>query len=136
MEIMKIPKKYTSFCNAVSVIYKQEGMRGFFKGLYTTVVLIPLNYMIYFNCYEASKKIARKHLGDKNGFLCFAIPSIVSGFITNFALCPLWVLKTRIQSDIYRGVHKSSYFLFKTVWKIYKTVTLYVAKIGRIKSII
>ncbi len=91
MEIMKIPRKYSSITQAVELIYRQEGVRGFFKGMYATSILIPLNYVIYFDLYERLKPWVRARIGPHDCFLCYAIPSVVSGFCTTFVLCPLWV---------------------------------------------
>jgi len=138
MDIMKIEKKYTSLTNAMEVIYKQEGIFGFFKGLSTTSILIPLNYVIYFDLYERAKIIVRDITGEQNTLKCFAIPSIVSGFFTSLILCPLWVIRTRTQADIYRCLNNKNPAIatngingfdrtniFATLQKIYRTVFLH-----------
>lgn len=122
MHIMKIPKKYDSLAHAIRVIYKQEGLRGFYKGLFASCILIPLNYVIYFNFYEMLKFRVRNLLKKENTFLCFAIPSALSGFFTNLVLSPLWVLKTRLQADVYRGIKRSDFALWHFLKSTYQTV--------------
>ena len=95
MITMKIPRKYKSLSHAIKLIYKQEGLQGFFKGYCTTAVLIPLNYLIYFDVYERTKQIMRIYVKDENSFLNFAVPSVVSGLVSSSVLCPLWVFYLR-----------------------------------------
>lgn len=122
MHIMKIPKKYDSLKHAIAVIYKQEGIRGFYKGLFASSILVPLNYVIYFNFYEMLKLRVRRYLNEENSFLCFAIPSTLSGFFTNLILSPLWVLKVRLQADIYRGIRRSDFALAHILKTTYQKV--------------
>jgi len=119
---MRIPKKYDSLVHAIKVIYKQEGIRGFYKGIFASSILIPLNYVIYFNFYEMLKARVRKLLNAENTFLCFAIPSSLSGFFTNLVLSPLWVLKTRLQADVYRGIKRSDFALVRILKDTYQLV--------------
>eukprot|EP01022_Parablepharisma_sp_SALTPOND_P006205 TRINITY_DN1251_c0_g1_i1.p1 TRINITY_DN1251_c0_g1~~TRINITY_DN1251_c0_g1_i1.p1 ORF type:complete len:196 (+),score=9.92 TRINITY_DN1251_c0_g1_i1:325-912(+) len=120
MDLMKISKRYVSLPQAVALIYKEEGIAGFFKGLYASCVLIPLNYVIYFDLYERFKKIVQDYTQEQTTFVCFAIPSVLSGILTNLVLCPLWNLRTRIQADIYRGVTNDGFLLLPAVHRIYK----------------
>ena len=125
MDIMNIPKKYTSLTHAISVIMKQEGATGFYKGLSATLLLTPLNYLIYFDLYERFKKVVREESHVQNSFTLFAIPSMLSGFISSLVLCPLWVLRTRIQADIYRGVSENEISLIRTLRQVYQKVGLF-----------
>jgi hypothetical protein len=119
---MRIPKKYYSLVHAIKVIYQQEGIRGFYKGLFASSILIPLNYVIYFNFYEMLKSRVRRILNAKDTFLCFAIPSALSGLFTNLILSPLWVLKTRLQADVYRGIKRSDFALLRILKGTYQLV--------------
>ncbi len=91
MQIMNIPRKYDSLPHAIKVIYRQEGLPGFFRGYTTTSVLIPMNYLVYFNLYERFKRMVQRQTKQKDTFICFALPSVLSGFCTNLWLSPFWV---------------------------------------------
>ena len=124
MNVLNMPKKYNSLVQAINLIYKQEGFNGLFKGYATTSLLIPLNYVIYFDLYERFKVATRKFTGKENSVICFAIPSILSGLITNIALCPLWVIRTRKQASIYHSNADVRVSMFKMISEIYHKVPM------------
>ena len=47
--------KYTYFKQALSVIYKEEGIRGLWSGWGTTIMGAPITASIYFTTYETVK---------------------------------------------------------------------------------
>jgi solute carrier family 25 folate transporter 32 len=92
MNVLKIPKRYKSLGQALRLIYKQEGYKGYFKGFQASAILVPLNFAIYFDLYERFKLIVREVTGKSNSTICFAIPSVLSGLFTSLILSPFWVI--------------------------------------------
>ena len=114
MEMMNIPQKYNSLQHAIKLIHEQEGFRGYFRGYSASALLIPLNYLIYFDLYERLKLATSQRLGSKHNFLCFAIPSTISGLVTSLILCPLWVTDWLNQSMLGLEDKETSRYLQKS----------------------
>ena len=93
--------KYSSILRGLVTIFREEGMRGLYRGLGPTLVAMPPNWAIYFTSYES----ARTWLGREGGSAMDAVSHVgvnaaaasFAGVVTCAATNPLWVVKTRIQ---------------------------------------
>ncbi|KAG0672849.1 hypothetical protein C6P40_000909 [Pichia californica] len=93
--------KYTGAFQAMNLIWKEEGIKGLYRG----VVPITLGYfptwMIYFSCYEHFKKFYTNLTHDEN--ISYFASAISSGAISSTATNPIWVVKTRLMLQMDNG---------------------------------
>lgn len=93
--------KYKGAFQSMNLIWKEEGIRGLYRG----VIPITLGYfptwMIYFSCYERFKKIYSNLIKDEN--LSYFASAISSGAISSTATNPIWVVKTRLMLQMDNG---------------------------------
>lgn len=81
----------------VKKIYREEGIEGFYKGIFPSLVL-TLNPVIQFSLYEVMKEYFSRSasgLTAKN----IAFMSMFSKFVTTVITYPLMTAKTIIQAD-------------------------------------
>lgn len=81
----------------IKLIYQQEGLSGFFKGL-TPALILTINPVIQFIIYEVLKKY---FLSTKGHFstLQIIITSIISKLITTLITYPILTIKTLFQAN-------------------------------------
>lgn len=96
-----IEPKYKGALQSMRLIWKEEGIRGLYRG----VVPITLGYfptwMIYFSCYEHFKKFYTNLTHDEN--ISYFASAISSGAISSTATNPIWVVKTRLMLQMDNG---------------------------------
>lgn len=94
--------KYKGAFHSMGLIYKEEGIRGLYRG----VVPITLGYfptwMIYFTCYEHFKPFYQNITNDNDNLTYFA-SAISSGAISTTLTNPIWVVKTRLMLQMDNG---------------------------------
>lgn len=94
---------YRSLAGAFRTIVKEEGVRGLFQGVSPAVLASAVSWGGYFYFYENSKKRKLNQAFDGSGKQLRTKDHLLSGieagaymvFITN----PLWLLKTRLQTQ-------------------------------------
>eukprot|EP01032_Pedospumella_encystans_P017511 gene17511-19950_t len=74
---------------------KNEGPKGFFKGLKPMIVGIVPTRAIYFWAYSTSKATLSPKVGD--GPLNHILSAFAAGITSNTIMNPLWMVKTRFQ---------------------------------------
>ncbi|PKI70329.1 hypothetical protein CRG98_009279 [Punica granatum] len=83
-------------------IFQREGIRGMYRGLAPTVLALLPNWAVYFTIYEQLKSL----LGaDETNHLSVGANMIAAsgaGAATTIGTNPLWVVKTRLQTQ---GMH-------------------------------
>ncbi|VEU23748.1 DEKNAAC105015 [Brettanomyces naardenensis] len=91
--------KYRGLIQTMSVIWKEEGIRGLYRGLVPITLGYFPSWMIYFSCYEQCKRISGRFIQDEN--LSYFMSAILSGAASTTATNPIWVVKTRmmLQTD-------------------------------------
>lgn len=86
-------------------IIKKEGIRGMYRGLSPTILALLPNWAVYFTVYEKLKGFLRsrdRFYIDENGQLttgAHMISASGAGAATAIATNPLWVVKTRLQTQ-------------------------------------
>ncbi|RYO81184.1 hypothetical protein DL766_007722 [Monosporascus sp. MC13-8B] len=98
------------FLDAIPVIARERGIRGFFQGLAPTAARQSANSAVRFGSYTSLKQLAESYTapGEKLGAIAtFGIGS-VAGAITVFSTQPLDTIKTRMQSIEARRVYGNS----------------------------
>ncbi|KAH9786613.1 Nicotinamide adenine dinucleotide transporter 1 [Citrus sinensis] len=86
-------------------IFQKEGLRGMYRGLSPTVLALLPNWAVYFTMYEQLKSFLCSE--DKNHHLSVGanvIAAAVAGAATTIATNPLWVVKTRLQTQGMKAV--------------------------------
>ncbi|PSS14705.1 Nicotinamide adenine dinucleotide transporter like [Actinidia chinensis var. chinensis] len=81
-------------------IFQREGLRGMYRGLSPTVLALLPNWAVYFTIYEQLKSF----LGSDDGNHQLSIGANMiaasgAGAATTIATNPLWVVKTRLQTQ-------------------------------------
>ncbi|XP_010259426.1 PREDICTED: nicotinamide adenine dinucleotide transporter 1, chloroplastic [Nelumbo nucifera] len=85
-------------------IFQKEGVRGMYRGLSPTVLALLPNWAVYFTMYEQLKGLL--YTDDGNHQLSVGANMIAAagaGAATTIATNPLWVVKTRFQTQGTRG---------------------------------
>lgn len=77
-------------------IWREEGIRGCYRGLTPAIVSVPVFWGIYFYAYERLKEVARRVSGEDHHLL----PAIAAGALTDTVTNPLWVVRTRMQTQV------------------------------------
>ncbi|KAF7541921.1 hypothetical protein G7054_g336 [Neopestalotiopsis clavispora] len=107
------------FLDAIPIIYKERGMRGFFQGLVPTAARQSANSAVRFGSYTTLKQLAESYTapGEKLGMLgTFGIGG-VAGVITVYATQPLDTIKTRMQSIEAKQVYGNSFRCASMIFK-------------------
>ncbi|KAJ0978573.1 hypothetical protein J5N97_014047 [Dioscorea zingiberensis] len=80
-------------------IVQREGVRGMYRGLSPTVLALLPNWAVYFTVYEQLKSVL--YSNDRNELSVGAnmIAAAGAGAATTIATNPLWVVKTRFQTQ-------------------------------------
>ncbi|XP_073301157.1 nicotinamide adenine dinucleotide transporter 1, chloroplastic [Primulina huaijiensis] len=85
-------------------IFQKEGFRGMYRGLSPTVLALLPNWAVYFTIYEQLKSFLGAD--DVNHHLSVGANMLAAsgaGAATTIATNPLWVVKTRFQTQEMRG---------------------------------
>jgi solute carrier family 25 folate transporter 32 len=113
--------------DAIKTIYKEENIRGFFKGTRAALVTVPIFYSIYFPIYEAAKTFyAEKIYGDpkKWNSVIYTLSAVSSALFCDLITNPMWVVRIRYQTEfIHSGSQKmDSFNVVKAIRKLYRKV--------------
>ncbi|KAK8118206.1 tricarboxylate transporter [Apiospora kogelbergensis] len=88
------------FLDAIPIIARERGIRGFFQGLVPTAARQSANSAVRFGSYTSLKQLAESYTapGEKLGSLATFGIGGVAGVVTVYATQPLDTIKTRMQS--------------------------------------
>ena len=120
LQVQRGNSGYSGTLHALRVIYSQEGFRGYYHGLNTALLSLVPNWMIYFTLYTESKRLFGTLLGKEETPVVHILSAMSAGASTNIITNPLWVLKTRFQTQTIGGKDpKYSGILqgFARIWK-------------------
>jgi len=92
---------YQGFLQTAKTIVKSEGIKGLYRGYNVTAVSIPLFHSLYFTIFYRMKRFldTKKWIAEDQHLLTNIVASISTGFICDTLTCPLWVIRTRIQTQ-------------------------------------
>ena len=76
--------------------YTHEGMRGFYKGMGSPLITIPLVNSIVFASYEFAKRMMGVEMGQECTFNQSIIAGSFGGFMNSFILSPIELVKCRL----------------------------------------
>eukprot|EP00027_Filamoeba_sp_ATCC50430_P010401 CAMPEP_0168558106 /NCGR_PEP_ID=MMETSP0413-20121227/9789_1 /TAXON_ID=136452 /ORGANISM="Filamoeba nolandi, Strain NC-AS-23-1" /LENGTH=274 /DNA_ID=CAMNT_0008589197 /DNA_START=227 /DNA_END=1051 /DNA_ORIENTATION=- len=94
-------------------IWKNEGIRGLYKGVIPTTIRASVLTAAQLSSYDHSKHFMLKHKYMEDGFYCHFVASIISGLVTTTATNPVDIVKTRWMAD--RNSYKSPFEIFTKI---------------------
>ncbi|XP_043711007.1 nicotinamide adenine dinucleotide transporter 1, chloroplastic-like isoform X3 [Telopea speciosissima] len=81
-------------------IFQKEGLRGMYRGLSPTVLALLPNWAVYFAMYEQLKSLLYSDVGSHELSIgANMVAAAGAGAATTIATNPLWVVKTRFQTQ-------------------------------------
>ncbi|XP_072960899.1 nicotinamide adenine dinucleotide transporter 1, chloroplastic-like isoform X1 [Typha angustifolia] len=81
-------------------IFQKEGVRGMYRGLSPTVLALLPNWAVYFTIYEQLKSLLAPNDGTHQLSIgANMVAASGAGAATTIATNPLWVVKTRFQTQ-------------------------------------
>ncbi|XP_011007801.1 PREDICTED: nicotinamide adenine dinucleotide transporter 1, chloroplastic-like [Populus euphratica] len=86
--------------SSLEQIFQREGLRGMYRGLSPTVLALLPNWAVYFTIYEQLKSFLCSN--DEGHHLSIGANMIAAsgaGAVTTIFTNPLWVVKTRLQTQ-------------------------------------
>ncbi|KDO24523.1 hypothetical protein SPRG_10338 [Saprolegnia parasitica CBS 223.65] len=91
------PPKYTGIAHAWKTILKEEGLRGFFGGLSTTLLMAPINTGIYYAAYEVGKATLTSVVPPEHESVAYFAAGAFSELCSSVTNVPTEVMKARMQ---------------------------------------
>jgi solute carrier family 25 (mitochondrial folate transporter), member 32 len=92
-------KKYNGgVISTIAMIYREEGIRGTFKGIGPALITAPLFWGVYWPLYGYMKPLILEKYPDMNSHLVHLISAISAGGVADVITNPFWVTRTRIQT--------------------------------------
>lgn len=89
----------SGFLPSLLGIYREEGVRGWFRGYQSAMLTVPLFWAVYFPCYSAAKQFLLARCEERHKPLAHMGAAVLGGFITDVVTNPLWVVRTRLVSQ-------------------------------------
>ncbi|KAF8862402.1 mitochondrial folate transporter-like protein/carrier [Acephala macrosclerotiorum] len=91
---------YSGMVGTAKIIWREEGLRGMYRGLGPIILGYLPTWAVYFTVYGKSKVFFGKRFENKN--LVNFWSSIVGGACSTMITNPIWVIKTRLMSQVSR----------------------------------
>ncbi|KAK3942244.1 hypothetical protein QBC46DRAFT_362694 [Diplogelasinospora grovesii] len=91
------PKVYDGLVGTARVIWREEGIRGMYRGLGPIILGYLPTWAVWFTVYNKSKKWMAQY--QKNTFVINFWSSIIAGASSTIVTNPIWVIKTRLMSQ-------------------------------------
>lgn len=87
--------------SSLQQIIKNEGIQGMYRGLSPTILALLPNWAVYFTVYDKLKGVLHSHADENNQLSTGAnmIAASGAGAATAITTNPLWVVKTRLQTQ-------------------------------------
>jgi solute carrier family 25 folate transporter 32 len=112
--------RYRGTLTSLATIYREEGLRGLYRGFQPTVIGYAPAWAIYFTCYNRGRIEWKKHFPDAPKDFGIILSAVSSGAIANAITNPIWVIRTRLQTQEHVN-RKPEYFgtvdAARKIWK-------------------
>lgn len=103
-------KAYSGLVGTAKIIWKEEGLRGMYRGLGPIILGYLPTWAVWFTVYNKSKVFLNERKVYKNQFFINFWSSIVAGASSTIVTNPIWVIKTRLMSQSVTGYNQMSMF--------------------------
>jgi solute carrier family 25 citrate transporter 1 len=126
------------FLDAVPLIARERGVRGFFQGFVPTTARQAANSATRFGSYTFLKQMAQSYTspGEKLGTLSTFALGGVAGFITVFVTQPLDTVKTRMQSIDAKASYGNSFRCAAIIFKQEGLLTFWSGALPRLARLV
>ncbi|KAK6821821.1 hypothetical protein PG995_008530 [Apiospora arundinis] len=126
------------FLDAIPIIFRERGVRGFFQGLVPTAARQSANSAVRFGSYTSLKQLAESYTspGEKLGTLATFGIGGVAGIITVYATQPLDTIKTRMQSIEAKQVYGNSFRCASMIFKQEGVFTFWSGAVPRLARLV
>jgi len=92
--------KYQGLRQSLSLVLREEGALGLFKGLGPQLFGLVPSWALYFTVYDHLKPVLTHYSGDRlSQPVIHMISAISAGAITNLGTTPFFTVKTRLQTQ-------------------------------------
>ncbi|KAK3681448.1 mitochondrial carrier domain-containing protein [Podospora appendiculata] len=91
------PRIYEGLVGTATVIWREEGLRGMYRGLGPIIMGYLPTWAVWFTVYNKSKKWVGQY--QTNTFAINFWSSIIAGASSTIVTNPIWVIKTRLMSQ-------------------------------------
>ncbi|KAF3760666.1 mitochondrial carrier [Cryphonectria parasitica EP155] len=91
------PRIYNGLVGTASVIWRDEGLRGMYRGLGPIILGYLPTWAVWFTVYNKSKTWLGQY--HHNTFVINFWSSIIAGASSTIVTNPIWVIKTRLMSQ-------------------------------------
>lgn len=117
----KLVPKYQGTLGTLALTLKEEGFRGWYKGLGSYLLGLVPSWSIYFTTYNTFKhRLYETQIGPDSIVLKHITAALGAGIVTSCATNPLWLIKVRLQTQYassrpakYKGIAHA----FATIYK-------------------
>ena len=109
-EIINSRKRYAYNIKNLAKIIQAEGIDSLYRGFSISIICIPVFNTIYFPIYGECKQAISKSTGWKEGDIrMYTTSAGLAGTICNILTNPLWLVRTRMQAEIFQNESKVHY---------------------------
>lgn len=114
-------KKFSSnaYCT-VKMIIKEEKFTGLFKGLGASLFTLPIFLAIYWPVYHSMKIVLAENYPHIPSYMNHSMSAIIGEGLSSILTNPLWVVRTRIQTDIFHNRYSGKITFVNLMSKIYR----------------
>ncbi|KAL1924665.1 uncharacterized protein VTP21DRAFT_4319 [Calcarisporiella thermophila] len=114
--------QYKGTVGTLARIWREEGIRGLYRGLGPTVFGYLPTWAIYFSAYDFSKTRIAQYLGRGGGggdWVVHILGAMIAGATSTTLTSPLWVIRTRLmtQSDYTSYRYRSTLHAFMSIFR-------------------
>ncbi|CDS12517.1 hypothetical protein LRAMOSA04711 [Lichtheimia ramosa] len=97
---------YRGTVGTLSRIWKEEGIRGLYRGLGVTVIGYMPTWAIYFTAYDYCKARYGRNMDSDKAWLIHIASAMSAGAASTSLTNPLWVIKTRMMTQNERTAYR------------------------------
>ncbi|KAI1826016.1 mitochondrial carrier domain-containing protein [Xylaria intraflava] len=99
-------KIYSGLVGTTRTIWKEEGLRGLYRGLGPIILGYLPTWAVWFTVYNKNKKYMADHHVKSEVTINFC-SSVIAGASSTLVTNPIWVIKTRLMSQSSSGYNRN-----------------------------
>jgi solute carrier family 25 folate transporter 32 len=93
------PLRYHGTLPSLILIYKEEGIRGLYRGFQPTLIGYVPTWALYFSLYNNARHYFQESFPKSSIHLHNMGAAVCAGAVANVATNPIWVIRTRLQTQ-------------------------------------